>query len=40
MAELIALGIVLLIAISGYLWNCRAVGRWLTWKEWGDFNGD
>ena len=40
MQELIALSVVLLIGITGYLWNCYAAGKWLTWKEWGEFNGD
>jgi hypothetical protein len=30
----------LLVGVAGYLWNCYAAGKWLTWKEWGEFNGD
>lgn len=38
--ELIAVFVVMLVAIGGYLWNCCAAGRLLTWKKWGEFNGD
>jgi hypothetical protein len=40
MAELIALAVVLLIGVSGYVSNCYMAGRWLTWKQWDEFNGD
>jgi hypothetical protein len=39
-AELIVLCVVMLVGFVGYLWNCYRAGRLLTWKEWGDFNGD
>ena len=32
--------IVIAIFIGGWLFNCYMAGRWLTWKEWVEFNGD
>jgi hypothetical protein len=40
MTELILLPVVLLVGVAGYLFNCYMAGRWLSWKDWGDFNGD
>lgn len=38
--ELLLLIVIVLVAAGGYLFNCYMAGRWLTWKEWGEFNGD
>lgn len=40
MIELLMLILTALVAVGGYLYNCYRADRWLTWKEWGEFNGD
>lgn len=38
--ELITLLVVCAFGVVGYLLNCWWARKWLTWKEWGEFNGD
>jgi len=38
--KVIVLAVIVVVAVGGYLFNCRAAGKLLSWKEWGEFNGD